>query len=204
MKAQFSFPGIRSVGGLVAGVFVALLLPSAHAARPWRDSSARIVPFADQLPSTLSEAQRQFAATNLAGTQKMLRSEIQALRAFNTNFLCLHYQLGVGCGAHDFVMGDTWTNDLAFVNSQGSWFFRNPSSERVYQTDWNWDLMDITYTGATANTGFPQYWTTSCLARIVAAEDDEVFADSFTADAYGFGLSDPSHPWLAASRMPRA
>ena len=51
-------------------------------------------------------AQRRFAATNLAGTQKMRRDEIRGIRAYNTNFLCLHYQLALGNGPADFVDGN--------------------------------------------------------------------------------------------------
>jgi pimeloyl-ACP methyl ester carboxylesterase len=167
-----------------------------RAARPWPDTSFRIGVFSDQLPNTLTAAQRQFAATNLAGTQKMLRDEIRALRTYNTNFLCLHYQLAVGCGEHAFVDGNAWTSDWAVVNSQANWFLINPQGQRVHQTGWDWDVMNITYSNSIANTAFPQYWITTCLARIKSAEDDGVFADSFTQDAYSFGQCDPSHPWL--------
>jgi hypothetical protein len=126
----------------------------------------------------------------------MRRADLQALRAYNPDFLCLHYQLAVGTGAHAFVVGDVWTSDWAQVNSHESWFLHNPSGQRVHQTAWDWDLMDITYTGTTPNTGFPEYWITNCLARIATNLNDGVFADSFTVDAYGFGQCDPSHPWL--------
>ena len=77
-----------SSGGGTAWVLLLLVLVApALAARPWPDSRQRIVPFADQLPNDLNAAQRGFAATHFAGTQKMLQSEIQALRAYNTNFL---------------------------------------------------------------------------------------------------------------------
>ena len=183
---------------LSAGVTLLLLVASlaAHAARSWPDTRVRIVPFADQLPSSLSETQRWFAATHFAGTQKMLRPEIRALRVYNTNFLCLHYQLAVGSGPAAFIDGDQWVSDWAFVNAQTNWFLHNAYAQRAHQTDWNWDLMDIRYTNSTPITGFPAYWISNCLARIRAAEDDGVFADSFTPDAYGFGQSNPTHPWL--------
>ncbi|MBU1692334.1 MAG: putative glycoside hydrolase family 15 protein, partial [Verrucomicrobia bacterium] len=166
------------------------------AARPWPDSSSRIVVFSDQLQPNLTAVQRQFAATNLAGTQKLRRSEIQAIRTYNTNFLCLHYQLGVGTGPELFVDGDSWSSDWDFVNTQSNWFLYNPQTQRVYHTTWNWYLMDVTYTNGLPRTGFPEYWITTCLARIRSAEDDGVFADSFTQDAYSFGFCNPSHPWI--------
>ena len=167
-----------------------------HAARPWPDTRFQIVPFADQLPGTLNATQRWFAATHYAGTQKMLRSEIRQLRAYNPNFLCLHYQLAVGSGAALFIRGDAWVSDWTFVNAQTNWFLLNTTNARVHQTDWNWDVMDLRYTNGQPLTGFPAYWISNCLDRIAAAEDDGVFADSFTPDAYNFGQCHPSHPWL--------
>lgn len=172
-----------------------------QAARPWPDSTARIVVFADQLPGDLTAAQRTFAATHLAGTQKMLRSEIRALRAENPDFLCLHYQLGVGAGAHSLVVGDEWVSDWSEVNSHEDWFLHNPAGQRVHQTGWDWDLMDVTYTDGTANTGFPAYWISACWARMAANEDDGVFADSYTQDGYSFGQCAPTHPWLESVEM---
>lgn len=180
---------IGSIGLLLAAVLTAR-------ARPWPDSSSKIIVFSDQLPGDLTEAQRRFVVSNLAGTQKMRFSEIQAIRAVNANFLCLHYQLAVGCGSEPFIIGDEWTTDWNVVDSHEGWFLHNPTAQRVHQTQWNWDVMDITYSGGTPNTAFPQYWITSCLYRIQAADDDGVFADSFTADGYGFGQSNPFHPWL--------
>ena len=181
------------------GVLLATFLLSSsqvHAARPWPDTRRQIVPFADQLPNSLNATQRWFAATHFAGTQKMLRSEIRQLRAYNPNFLCLHYQLAVGSGPAAFIRGDAWVSDWSFVNAQTNWFLLSLAGPRVDQTDWNWDLMDLRYTNNQPATGFPTYWISNCLDRMVAAEDDGVFADSFTPDAYGFGQCTPSHPWL--------
>ena len=186
-----------SPGGLAARCLLLLVLATpALAARPWPDTSQRIVPFADQLPGNLNATQRWFAATRFAGTQKMLQSEIQALRMYNTNFLCLHYQLGVGAGAADFIVGNAWTSDWAFVDAQTNWFLTTANGLRVHQNQWDWDVMDVRYADGTPVTGFPDYWISNVLARIRAAEDDGVFADSFTPDAYGFGQSTPEHPWL--------
>ena len=186
-----------SPGLSIARVFLLLVLAiPAHAARPWPDTRFRIVPFADQLPGNLNATQRWFAATRFAGTQKMLRSEIQALRAYNTNFLCLHYQLGVGAGPAEFIIGNAWTSDWSHVNTQTNWFLLTTNGQRVHQNEWNWDILDIRYTNGQPVTGCPAYWISNCLVRIAAAEDDGVFADSFTPDAYGFGQSTPPHPWL--------
>ncbi len=178
------------------GAAAARVVFAAAAPRPWPDTSQRIVPFADQLPGFLTATQRWFAATRFAGTQKMLRSEIRELRAYNPDFLCLHYQLAVGAGPAAFVIGDSWSTDWPQVDSQTNWFLLNGSGERVHQTQWDWNVMDVRHAGGEAVSGFPAYWISNCLARIRAAEDDGVFADSFTPDGYGFGQCDPTHPWL--------
>lgn len=180
---------------LVVTLFL-LAVASAQAARPWPESSSGTRVFADQLPGIMTEAQCRFAATHLAGTQKLTRSEIRSVRAYNPDFLCLHYQLGVGAGTNLFIDGEDWVSDWDYVNRQTNWFLLNPSGRRVHQIDWNWDVMNIAYSNGTPVTGFPQYWISNCLARVAAAEDDGVFADSFTADAYGFGQANPTHPWL--------
>ncbi len=195
---------LRVLGGAVRraawwwlGLPLLLALPGlGFAARPWPDASLRIVPFADQLPGGLNATQRWFAATKFAGTQKMRRSEIRALRTYNTNFLCLHYQLAVGAGPAAFIVGDAWGSDWDYVNVQSNWFLRNASGQRIHQTQWNWDVMDVRYTNGGAVSGFPAYWISNCLARVAAAESDGVFADSYTPDGYGFGQSSPAHPWL--------
>ncbi len=169
---------------------------SGFAARPWPDTGSRIVPFSDQLPDGLSATQREFAATRFAGTQKMTRSAIRALRVYNPDFLCLHYQLAVGAGPEAFIVGDSWSSDWTYVDAQSSWFLQTAAGQRIHQTQWNWDVMDMRYVDGHAISGFPAYWISSCLARIRAAEDDGVFADSFTPDGYGFGQTAPPHPWL--------
>lgn len=182
-------------GTVILAVSLSVGRLPAMTGRAWPDSSARIVVFADQLPEGLSEAQRRFAAAHLAGTQKMRVSEIRALRVYNPNFLCLHYQLALGCGVHAFIVGDQWTSDWAYVNSQESWFLHNSLAQRVRQTVWDWDVMNVTGSAGAFNTGFPEYWMTTCLERIAINENDGVFADSFTADAY-FDQCNPSHPWF--------
>jgi len=168
----------------------------AQVTRPWPDSSAAIISFADQLPSGMTEAQKRFAAQHLAGTQKQTLSGIRGLRAYNTNFLCLHYQLAVGCGPSAFIVGNNWTSDWAAVNNNTNWFLRNAAGSRVHQSAWNWDVMDISPAGNSPDTGFPAYWIQTSLDRIRAAEDDGVFADSYTPDSYTFGQCSPDHAWF--------
>lgn len=193
--------GARATVVLGCLLFLAV---SSRGARPWPDTTARIAVFADQLPGALTAAQRQFAATHLVGTQKQRASELAALRVYNPGFLCLHYQLAVGQGPAAFITGDVWASDWAWVTTQTNWFLLNTLTQRVHQTAWNWDVMDIRHTSGVALTGYPQYWITSCVARIAATGSDGVFADSFTQDAYSFGACQPTHPWLEDADACRA
>src|SRR5690348_13490255 len=65
-------------------------------ARPWPSTASGIHVFNDQLASGMSDAQVRFAARHYDGTQKMVRSEADRLRATNPRFLILHYRLGEG------------------------------------------------------------------------------------------------------------
>ncbi|MBK9231390.1 MAG: hypothetical protein IPO15_11150 [Anaerolineae bacterium] len=70
--------------------------PGGGAPRAWPDTSSGVHVFNDQLSQGMTQAQVQFIATHYAGTQKMIRSEADRLRAVNPNFLILHYRLGHG------------------------------------------------------------------------------------------------------------
>jgi hypothetical protein len=177
-------------------VFLTQIETAQSGTRPWPDTTAGIGVFADQLPSSLTEAQRRFAALHLVGTQKQLASNLRAIRAYNPYFLCIHYQLGVGCGPALFCDGLSWTSDWSYVSNQASWFLLNSATQRVHQTTWDWYVMDIRYTNGVPVSGFPAYWISNALSRIRSSESDGVFADSFTQDAYTFGQCNPSHAWL--------
>jgi hypothetical protein len=78
--------------------------------------------FEDQLPGNLSSAMTQFVATHTDGTQKELLSQTDQFRAINPNFTVLHYQLGTGNSAYDYIINDQWSSDFSYVNQQESWF----------------------------------------------------------------------------------
>jgi hypothetical protein len=78
--------------------------------------------FEDQLPDNLSSAMTQFVATHTDGTQKELLNQTEQFQAINPNFTVLHYQLGTGNSAYDYIINDQWSSDFSYVNQQESWF----------------------------------------------------------------------------------
>src|SRR5262249_32353339 len=82
----------------------------------------------DQLPGGLSGAMVQFVATHTDGTQKELLSQTNPFRAINPNFTVLHYQLGTGNSAYDYIINDQWASDFSHVNQQESWFAHQSAS----------------------------------------------------------------------------
>jgi len=73
--------------------------------RPFPDTSEGIYVFNDQLAGwSMTEEQYQFAATHYAGTQKMTLTDVHHLRQTNSDFIVLHYRLGIGPG----LSGGRW------------------------------------------------------------------------------------------------
>src|SRR5262249_29505664 len=67
--------------------------------------------FEDQLPNGLSSAMVQFLATHTDGTQKLTLSTTNQFQAINPNFTVLHYQLGTGNSAYDYIINNQWSSD---------------------------------------------------------------------------------------------
>jgi hypothetical protein len=168
----------------LALIALALTCPAAAlpAARPFPDTGPRTLVFNDQLPGSMTATQWRFAARHYVGCQKMTRSWTRRMRRLNPGFLVLHYQLAVGTGPAQFVVGDQWTNDFAAVTRHEDWFLHDTAGHRLLQPAWNWYLMDIRFDGARPRTGFPDYWLRSAIQRMRENDDDGCFADSYTQD----------------------
>ena len=76
-------------------------------------SSDEIQVFADQLPTDLTDAQTEFAATHYVGSQKMLAAQAKELRKYNSNFIVLNYDLALKHpgSATKWITNDEWGND---------------------------------------------------------------------------------------------
>ncbi|KKL44469.1 hypothetical protein LCGC14_2365360, partial [marine sediment metagenome] len=178
--------------------------------REFPDTWDRIGVFADQLPS-LSVAQRKFAASHYAGTQKQTSNLIDAIRVYNPDFLMLQYRLGTRESGHSasYIHNNSWSNDWAYIDSNPDWFIghwgTNPDP-RVYQFYAGWlkeYCMDVSgnISGNTTN-GWKEYFSTTVINDINASHGDGVFADSthlpyaVPADQYASPLGSPPHTAL--------
>jgi hypothetical protein len=164
--------------------------------RPWPDSTAKTLILADELPSGMSAAQRQFVVGHMVGTQKLTLAESQPLRALAPDFLVLHYHLAIWQSAPSvtfIVDGMSWGNDYPTVTTNESWFWHNQAGMRVAAVDDGKLLMNV------GDTGFASYWKSSILAQAAAGDYDGVFADSAGPDLLQWEAQNPAEPRLAGT-----
>jgi hypothetical protein len=151
---------IVAVGGENDDVFSAV----SSATVPWGARRAvrrelpssidRVQVFADQLlPNNMTDAQVQWCAENLCGTQKIFKWQAADFREYNPDFVVLGYHLGVGAGEIGNVSGGPtdgsgWDADAdwPYVSHHANWFMTLPGSTqyglRVLQQDWGWYAAD--------------------------------------------------------------
>jgi hypothetical protein len=150
----------------------------------------------DQLPGGLSSAMVRFVATHTDGTQKETLDATNQFRAINPDFTVLHYQLGTGNSAYDYIINDQWSSDFNYVNQQESWFAHQSysgepqsaadlASGRVLGNSHDWYQADI------ANPAWQQYTLSQVFQNMAATGSNAWFADSFTYGIGGAGYNSP-------------
>lgn len=182
--------------------------PISTTVRPLPDTTNGIHVFNDQLAGwNMTEEQFQFAATHYDGTQKMARLDADHLRTYNSNFVILHYRLGLGLGYRgiqyaceptgdwlEIIEGNDWVQEWpGDANVVESWFYHWPvtSTTRVLNCDWGWYLMNLD------DPAWRTYWSGEVLRQLQANDDDGLFADSFSVPNYlGFDRYVPNLPEL--------
>lgn len=151
--------------------------------RNFPDSAGSIMIFADQLPDSMTDAQYSFAAQHYVGCMKMRLSLTNALRAYNPNFIMLHYRLAHGAGTQQIVIGDSWASYWNDVNSHENWFIHqtrgDASSGRVSNEEWDWDYTDPSGSieGGGGN-GWKEYFVSATISEMRAGQCDGTFGDS--------------------------
>src|SRR5256714_9698101 len=145
----------------------------------------------------MTEAQVDFVARHVDGTQKVSRQTAARLRARNAGFLVLHYRLGIGDGPAPFRIGDRWASDYASVRPHGSWFWHE-RGRRVFQRQFRWYLMD-------PSSGWRAYWARRVRHEAALLHDDGVFADSLSVPQYlgPAGFSPPLHFFVGEAAWTR-
>ena len=183
------------------------LIPlTASAQRPFPNTTEGIYVFNDQLAGwDMTEAQFEFAATHFVGTQKMIRSHADRLRAYQPDFIILHYRLGLGLGHRipeencqpsgewiEIIEGNNWIREWPDSPSE-DWFF-HWDGQRVYHCPWGWYLMEPN------NTDWRSYWIGEVLRQLEANDNDGLFADSYSVPNYlGAWDYDPPLPEVDAT-----
>jgi hypothetical protein len=149
----------------------------------------------DQLPGGMSSAMVLFLATHTDGTEKQTLDVTNQFRAINPNFTLLHYQLGTGNSAYQYIINNQWASDFNSVNQQESWFAHQTysgepqsaadlASGRVgNNTGW--------YQADVANPTWQQYTLNQVLQNMAATGSNAWFADSFTFGIGGGGYDSP-------------
>jgi pimeloyl-ACP methyl ester carboxylesterase len=165
---------------------------TAQETQPFPDTTEGVHVFNDQIDvHNLSDAQAAFAATHYDGAQKLTRSGAERLRAYDPEFVVLHYRLGLGLGyrvADDncqptgeylaYIDGDDWVQEWPGDQSvQEDWFY-HVNGQREYWCAWGWYLAD------TDQPGWRDWWIGEIRPQIAASESDGLFADSVTVPNY--------------------
>ncbi len=189
----------------VTTVLLLLLLSGISFARPFPIvTNDTVAPFADQPEfSSMSDAQIQFFAQNFYGTQKLYANQISQLRAYNPNFLMLHYRLGQSAGsapgiAHDAdsdgsVNGNVYSSEewTSYTQNQ-DWYILGSDGQRLYQTQWNWYPFDLGRSQVVRNQ-VADYWVRRATEEARATGSDGIFADS-SGQLFG--------PWQNTNALP--
>jgi len=202
-RRRAAFVGVLAVAALLAPPGAARAF---EPQRTFPDTRNGIYVFVDQLGS-LSTAQRQFAAAHYVGTQKQTSGLIDAIRAYDPNFIMLQYRLGVResgyPGGPVFIHDNTWCNDWGSINPNEDWFIHDDDGNRVYQlyggSVYEY-CMDISgaVNGNTTN-GWKEYWSACVIDDCDDSHADGVFADSthlpyaVPADLWDSPIGGPPH-----------
>ena len=144
--------------------------------RTFPDTTAAIHVFDDQLPDSMSQAQIDFVASHVDGTQKIALATARRLRGRNPGFVVLHYRLAIGDGPVPFRIGSRWATDFGYVRRHNRWFWHE-HGKRVLQRQWQWYLMN-------PDSGWRAYWARRVLREARLLGDDGVFADSLSVPQY--------------------
>ena len=180
---------VRSITLRLSAIIVVIFAAAAGAdsfspQRQFPTSWNHVQVFVDQLDGGLTTAQKKFAASHYAGTQKQTSNLIDAIRVYNPNFIMLQYRLGVrdSGGQVPFIHNDTWSSDWPTVNSHEDWFVHDSQNNRVYQLyggNIREYVMDISGTiNANTSSGWKEYWSSTVQADVISSRGDGVFADS--------------------------
>jgi hypothetical protein len=155
----------------------------------------------DQLTLQAPSPEVTFIATHADGTQKQTANLNQLYTSINPNWYLLHYQLGTGNSAYDYIINNGWSQDYdpalpdfvdsgptgpGGVTSHEDWFEHSDGSLDPSTTG-NRLVNDAgLYLANVDSDGWRNYEATTLVQNLVAAGARGVFADSFAGPAFGY------------------
>jgi hypothetical protein len=133
--------------------------------------------YVDQLMNGMTDEQMEFMATHTVGSQKLVKSLADEMRAHNPDYIVLQYHLAFGEGDIYNIEGNDWVKNWDFVNAQEDFFehrtWSTQPNQRVLQQDWEWYLADPT-------SDWAYYFIANTIERMnmLGEQFDGTFADS--------------------------
>jgi hypothetical protein len=183
---------MKNIFALLSIVFSLIPMSSVLAVSYTRDfpstQEKTVSVFTDQIPAqSMSDVQIRFTAEHYVGTQKLYKNQIQKIRAYNPDFLMLHYRLAQAAGPAEGIAhsseanmnGNEFSSEEWNKNLQNKdWFIKNTNGEKIRNTDWNWYPFDLSKSTNLRNE-MADYWVDRVKQEVAATDSDGVFADSF-------------------------
>jgi hypothetical protein len=164
-------------------------------------TTATIGVIEDQLDLPSPSPEVTFVATHASGTQKQTSNQNQPYLSLNPNWYLLHYQLGTGNSASEYIIHDTWGQDfdpglLDFIHNPPAgargvtghedWFEHsngslNPGTagNRLVNNEGLY-LMNID------SPGWRRYEAATLVDNMLASGAQAAFADSFGGPVFGY------------------
>jgi hypothetical protein len=160
-----------------------------------------VIAFSDQIHAGLPDLYIHFAATHFAGAQKMLKADNDQLRAYNPNWVALHYQLGMAASPAEYIRGvmvggslvAQWSASWPYVNTQESWFMHNDNSVRHCGPNNYNCILNI------SDQNVQSWWLDEAVAGMRAAGAQGVFADTFVEGISGYDVVPPDNRFASTN-----
>jgi hypothetical protein len=164
-------------------------------------TSTSVGVFEDELAFFSQSAETKFAATHTDGTQKLQSILNQFYTSINPNWYMLHYQLGSAASPYDYIINNTWGQDLnpalpdfyvnpaagpGGVTSHEDWFEHSNGSLDPSTTGHRLVEFDGGFLMNLNSPGWRQYETTTLIQNMLASGSQGVFADAFIGPVVGF------------------
>lgn len=161
----------------------------------------RIGVIEDELAFFSKSPETVFAATHADGTQKLPSYLNQLYASVNPNWYLLHYQLGSELSLYDYIINNTWAQDLdpnlpnfyvnptagpGGVTSHEDWFEHSNGSLDPSSAGKRLAAPDGSLLANLDSPGWRQYEATTLVQNMLASGSQGVFADSFAGPTFGY------------------